>query len=259
MGSQVGGGCSLQRPLTEKRVRSRVAASTGGRAWQQWAWLPARLTSCRELGPLSPTGPQRGWACGRESSSPSVPSDLRGLRGPLEAGLPPSPQLELVCTLCSPHWGSLDKVVCKKNSAARNKTSKPKGQLAWLASQRPLLTQEEAQDGHADDGSRWESLGSGTAAQVHLPPEREAGKGGRSLAQQCRAAHGHPSDGEMARSGWAQGGGRWPTGSGCREKGLGVVGRWGPSPTCALNLAKELGSGTIPLWGSVFSSKGCGY
>lgn len=253
------GGCSLQRPPTGKVVRSRVAASTGGQAWQQWAWLPARLTSGRELRPLSPTGPQRGWACGQETSSPSVPSDRRGLRGLLEAGLPPSPQLELVCTLCSPHWGSLDKVVCEKNSAARNKTSEQKGRLAWPASQRPLLTQEEAQDGHADNGSRWESLGPGTAARVHLPPEREARKGGRSSAQQRQAAHGHPSDVEMARPGWAQGGGRRPTGSGCREKGPGVIGRRGPNPSCALNLGKELSSGTIPLWGSVFSSKGCGH
>ena len=117
----------------------------------------------------------------------------------------PSARAILCCLFAT--WGSLGKVVCKKNSAARKQTKQTKRTTGLADFPEPAS--------HSGGSPGW-------PGQAGL---REEGSGRDS--------------------------------TGCPEKGLGAVGRWGPNPTCALSLRKELGSDAILLWASVFSSKQC--
>ena len=79
----------------------------------------------------------------------------------------PSARAILCCLFTT--RGSLGKVVCKKNSAARKQTKQTK----WTTGLADFPEPASRSGGSPGwPGSRWEALGPGTAVQVPLPPER---------------------------------------------------------------------------------------
>lgn len=152
------GGCRLQGP-----------PSSRGQGWWEQAQA-ARRTSCSELRPLRPTGPWL-WGMSRWPRQQLTQCCLRseGAQGLPEARLPPSPQPEPFCTVCSPHGGSLGKAVCKKDSAARKQTKQTK-RTTGLADFPEPMSHSGGSPGWP--GSRWEALGPGIGVQVPLLPER---------------------------------------------------------------------------------------
>lgn len=100
---------------------------------------------------------------------------MRGLRGAPGSQAFPIPSARAILYCLFPTGGSVGKVVCKKNSAARKQARQMK-RTTGLADFPEPVSHSGGSPGWP--GSRWEALGSGTAVQVPLPPERKAWKWG---------------------------------------------------------------------------------